>query len=173
MSNIKTTCSAIAIGLLLSLSASAQEAKFKDALLDRFAGTWVLTGDIAGNDSTHDIVAEWILGHQYFRFHELSRGTTEAGVPLYEASVIIGWDEARSRYVCMWLDSTGGGGLASNVFGYAEPAADKLEFIFGSEGEAFHTTFKYDAKTDSWTWTMDAEKDGQFAPFARLSMVRL
>lgn len=162
----------MALGLLLSLSAVAQEQKFEDALLDSFVGTWVLTGEIAGNDSTHDIVAEWILDHQYFRFHEVSRETVEGGVPLYEASVIIGWDEPSGRYVCMWLDSTGGGGLANDVFGYAEPSADKLAFVFGGGDGAFHTTFEYDPDADSWGWTMDIENDGQLTPFARVSLIR-
>ncbi len=48
----------IGLALALSLSASAQESTFQDALLDRFVGDWVLEGTIAGSDTTHDIVAE-------------------------------------------------------------------------------------------------------------------
>jgi hypothetical protein len=160
------------LGLLLCLSASAQEANFQDALLDRFVGDWVLTGVIAGGEATHDISAEWILGHQYLQFHELSRETVEGGVPAYEATVTIGWDEPANRYICMWLDSTGGGGLASGVFGYAEPSDDKLAFIFADDDGRFHTTFAYDRDKDVWHSTMDAEKDGQLKPFARVTLVR-
>ncbi len=55
------------------LPVTAQEPGFQDALLDNFAGNWVLEGTIAGAMTTHDIVAEWIVGHQYLRFHEVSR----------------------------------------------------------------------------------------------------
>ena len=158
--------------LLLSPSASAQESNFQDALLDRFAGTWVLEGMIAGGNVTHDIVAEWVLGHQYMQFHELSRETVEGGAPVYEAIVTIGWDEAQGRYVCLWLDSTGGGGLSNGILGYAEPASDKLAFVFGGSDGTFHTTFTYNRDSDTWDLTMDAEKDGQRKPFARATMTR-
>ena len=161
-----------ALGLLLSIPATAQEPAFQDALLDNLTGHWVLEGTIAGAKTTHDIVAEWVVGHQYLRFHEVSREKDDGGAPAYEAIVFIGWDEPSGRYVCMWLDSTGGGGLANDVFGFAEPANDKLAFVFSDANETFHTTFAYDQEKDSWDWTMDAERDGQRTPFARVSLTR-
>ena len=59
----------IGIALALSLSASAQESGFRDELLDRFAGYWVLSGEIAGDEVIHHVDARWVLGHQYFRFN--------------------------------------------------------------------------------------------------------
>lgn len=160
------------LGIMLSLSAVADEPSFQDELLDRFVGTWVLRGTMAGGEVTHDIVAGWTLGHQYMKFDEVSRETDDAGKPLYEATVIIGWDQASGRYVCQWLDSTGGGGLVNDAFGYAEPADDKLAFIFGDDDGRFHTTFAYNRSDDSWDWSMDAEKDGEFSLFSRVSMIR-
>ena len=64
------------------------------------------------------------------------------------------------------------GGLANDVFGYAEPSNDKLAFVFGDDYGRFHTTFAYDREKDSWDWTMDAEKDGQRTPFARTTMIK-
>ena len=165
-------CGFVALGLLIFLSASAQDANFQDALLDKFAGNWVLEGEIAGGDATHDIIAGWVLGHQYFRFHDVSRKTVEGGIPLYDATVFIGWDEPSSRYVCLWLDSTGGGGLSNGILGYAEPSDDKLAFVFGMDNETFHTTFAYDREKDSWDWTMNAERDGERTPFARATMIK-
>ena len=158
--------------ILLSLPAVANETNFQDELLDKFVGNWVLKGMIAGGDVTHDIDADWVLGHQYLRFHDVSRETTERGALVYDATVYIGWDEAFDRYVCMWLDSTGGGGLASNVFGYAEPANDTLAFVFGDGNARFHTTFAYNREKDTWDWIMDAEKDGHRTPFARATMIK-
>jgi hypothetical protein len=146
--------------LAFSVSARADEAPFEDALLDRLAGDWVLTGTIAGGETTHDISAAWVLGHQYLRLDEVSRETDDSGAPQYQATVFIGWDKPSGRYVCLWLDSTGGGGLANDVFGYAEPAADRLAFVFGDDAGRIHNTFTYDASADTWTWAIDNERAG-------------
>lgn len=146
---------------------------FQDPLLDRFAGTWVSEGMIAGGDVVHDVVAEWVTGHQYLRFVELSREREPDGTRAYEAIVIIGWDAEHERYACLWLDSTGGTGLTNGVIGYAEPDDDRLAFLFeGDDGSRFHTTFTYDRDTDTWEVRMDAERDGAFRSFARTAMTR-
>ena len=158
----------IGLGLALSLSVSAQEPGFQDELLDRFTGNWILSGEIAGDDVIHHVDARWVLGHQYLQFDE----TTEKGEIAYEATVFIGWDEPTGRYVCKWLDSTGGSGLSNGILGYAEKSKDELAFVFGDDAGRFHTTFYYDRVNDVWSWTMDSEKEGQFKPFARLKMRR-
>jgi len=159
----------VALALALSLSPHAQEADFQDKLLDRFTGRWILTGTIAGDDVVHSIDAQWVLGHHYLRFDE----STERGEIGYEATVIIGWDEPTDRYVCLWLDSTGGSGLSNGILGYAEKSEDELAFVFSGDTSRFHTTFSYDRSNDTWYWTMDSEKEeGQFQPFARLTMKR-
>ena len=56
----------------VSFTASAQQTTFQDSLLDRFIGSWVLHGTIQGKETTHDIVTQWVLGHQYLQFHEVS-----------------------------------------------------------------------------------------------------
>jgi hypothetical protein len=134
--------------VLQSYLVNQVERSFQDTLLDELAGTWVLQGTIAGAETTHDIVVGWALGHQYLQFHDVSRETDDAGIPLYEATVFIGWDQPSGRYVCMFLDSTSGGGLANDVFGYAEPAGDKLAFIFGDDDGRLHTTFTYRRDSD-------------------------
>lgn len=159
----------VALVLALSLSAHAQETGFQDELLDKFTGSWILRGTIAGDDVVHSIEAQWVLGHHYLVFDE----STELGEIDYEAKVIIGWDEPSDRYVCLWLDSTGGSGLSNGILGYAEKSEDKLAFIFAGETSRFHTTFSYDRSNDTWHWTMDSEKEeGRFKPFARLTMKR-
>ena len=158
----------VGLTLALSLSASAQASGFQDNLLDKFTGHWILSGEIAGDNVIHSIDARWVLGHQYLQFSE----KTEQGEIDYEAIVYIGWDEPSGRYVCKWLDSTGGGGLSNGVLGYAEKSEDELVFVFGDDAERFHTTFSHDRANDRWFWTMDSEKEGQFKPFARLTMRR-
>ncbi|MBN2184922.1 MAG: DUF1579 family protein [Candidatus Krumholzibacteriota bacterium] len=170
---MKMTLTIAAAGLFLSFAAAAQEPCFEDALLDHLAGNWVMTGTIAGAESTHDIAVEWVLGHQYLRIREVSREKTDGGGPLYEAIVFLGWDQPSGRYACLWLDSTGGGGLSPQAIGYAEPDEDDLAFVFDAgNGEIFLTTFRYIMKDDSWEWLMDTESGGKRAPFARVSLTR-
>ena len=170
---MKITICLVAVSLLLSFAARAQQPCFEDALLDRLAGNWVMKGTIAGAESTHDIIAEWVLGHQYLRIREVSREKADGGGPLYEAIVFLGWDKPSSRYACLWLDSTGGGNLSAQAIGYAGADGDDLAFVFkAGEGEFFYTTFKYIREGDSWEWLMDMEGGGERTPFARVSLTR-
>lgn len=146
---------------------------FQDPLLDSFVGDWVLEGLMAGGDVVHDVTAEWVTGHQYLRFVELSRELEEDGTRAYEAIVIIGWDAENERYACLWLDSTGGGGLVNGIIGYAVSDGDRLAFLFEMGDETrFHTTFLYDRERDAWEWRMDSERDGGLRPFTRATMKR-
>ena len=159
--------------LLFSIPAEAEEHGFQDALLDKFVGEWVMRGTIAGDECTHDIVAEWVLEHYYLRFHEISRGVDSTGTPLYEAIVFIDWDDPSSRYACLWLDSTGGGGIASQVLGYAKRDGDSLPFVFDlGGGGVIHTTFMYRRETDAWEWTIDTGKGEKLSRFAEVVLTR-
>jgi hypothetical protein len=159
--------------VLLSISVSARPSTFQDPLLDHLTGKWVLRGTIAGRKTTHDIVAEWVLGHQYVRLHEISREKDAKGQPEYEAIVFIGWDQPSSQYACLWLDSTGGGGLMGQAIGHAKRGGDEIAFLFkAGDGSLFHTTFAYTKSTDSWQWLMDGEEKGKLQPFARVKLTR-
>jgi hypothetical protein len=163
----------LALLFLLSMPAQAEEHGFQDALLDKMVGEWVMTGTIAGDQVTHDLVAEWVLEHCYLRFHEISRGVDSTGTPLYEAIVFIDWDKATSQYACLWLDSTGGGGIASKVLGYAKRDGDTLPFMFNmGDGGAIYNTFTYRRESDDWTWRIDIENDGKTSRFADVVLTR-
>lgn len=170
---MKPTLCIIVLCLLTALPSLAQQPGFQDDLLDELVGDWVLKGTIDGDESVHDIHAEWILGHQYLRFHEVSREKDENGELLYEASVHIGWDEPSGRYACLWLDSTGGGGLSNGIIGFAKPGGDQLAFVFAmGEDSVFHTTFRFDRDAGTWQWRMDSERGGQRKPFSRVVLTR-
>ncbi len=163
----------VILWLLLSLPAVAEGQGFQDALLDQLAGNWVLTGTIAGAETTHDIAAEWVLGHQYLRFHEVAREKDSEGAPAYEAIVFIGWDQPANRYACLWLDVTGGGGLSAEAIGHAEPGGDELAFVFDTgDNSVIHTTFAYNRETDTWQWLIDIDKGGERSTFARVTLTR-
>jgi len=165
---------ALALLILLALPAIGQPAPVNDPLLERLAGTWVLRGTIAGKDTTHDIVSEWVLGHQYLRIHELSREKNDKGQAQYEAIVLIGWDAAAAEYQCLWLDSTGGGGLSAQAIARGKRSGDAIPFLFREpDGSvSFNNTFSYDKGSDSWTWHMDNVRDGKPVPFGRVRLTR-
>jgi hypothetical protein len=143
---------------------------FHDELLDHFQGAWVLQGTIAGKETTHNLSNDWVLGHQYLRIHEASREKNAKGEPAYEATVFVGWDQATSRYLAIWLDVWGGFGKAT--VGYAPKTGDEIRFLFNDGKSDFHTTFLYDRKADTWEWRMDSEENGKLVPFARVKLTR-
>jgi hypothetical protein len=167
------TLGIFALLVLVSLSASAQQPPFQDPLLDHLIGNWVLQGTIGGKETTHDIVSEWVLGHQYVRLHEVSHEKNAKGQAAYEAIVFIGWDQSSSQYACLWLDSTGGGGLSAQALGYAKRSGDEIALVFkGKDGSIFHTTFAYNKGADTWEWLMDGEEGGKLQPFARVRLIK-
>ncbi len=70
-----------------------------------------------------------MLNHEYLRLHEISREKNAQGQPAYEAIVFIEWDESAKEYRCLWLDSTGGGGLAVPI-AEGKRGNDQIEFAF-------------------------------------------
>ena len=152
----------------------AQSRGLQDPLLDRLTGHWVLHGTLAGKETTHDVAAEWVLGHEYVRLHEVSREKNRDGQPAYEAIVFVGWDATSSQYACLWLDSTGGGGLSGQAIAHARRSGDELPFVFKeSDGSvSFTNTFVHHKESDSWAWIMDNVEKGKSTPFARLTLKR-
>jgi hypothetical protein len=159
----------IAAAAFFALSAPSWAAP-KDPLLDHLTGHWILRGTIADQQTMHDIRAKWVLQDHYIRLTEVSREKDASGKPQYEAEVLIGYDAAKSRYVCFWYDITGVASPGSG--GIAQRDGDTLPFVFKSEQGDFHTTFAYLAKTDAWTWGMDMEQGGKLEPFARVTLTR-
>ena len=148
--------------------ASSQQPRVNDPLLEAMTGEWVLSGEITGKPTTHDVRVSWALNHQFLHLHERSRETTAAGEPQYDADVFIGWDAAGSRYIVYWMDVFGGG---FSLTGYGQRAGSTMPIVFTSGGR-FYTTFAFDASAGTWRWTMDTEDGGQVRPFARLLMTR-
>lgn len=158
---------------LAPLITSAQQPTAQDSLLDRMIGEWVLQGTIAERETIHDVIIDWVLGHQYVRIKETSREKDLNGNPLYEATVFICWEQRLNQYSCLWLDNTGNGGLSSQAIAHAGANGDKIELLFKAvEGSLFHTTFAYNRDADTWRWIMDGEENGKLQPFARVMLIR-
>jgi len=155
----------------MSLPAFTQQSAAQDPLLERLTGSWILQGTIAGRETTHDIEAEWVLGHEYVRLHETSREKKPQGQAAYEAIIFIEWDESSSEYRCLWLDSTGGGGLAQDI-AHGKRRGDEIAFLFKDKDSSIRTTFAYSKGTDTWQWLIDNEADGKVSQFARVKLTR-
>ena len=172
---MKTNLAILALLFMTSFSASAQRPTRKDPLLDRLAGTWILQGTIAGQETTHDVESEWVLSHEYLRFHETSREKNAQGQPAYEAIVFIEWDEPSNEYKCLWLDSTSGGGLSAAI-AQGKRGNDQITFFFRDKDKdkdsGVHTTFVYSKGTDTWSWLIDNEDGGKLSSFAKVKLTR-
>lgn len=143
-------------------------------LLDRLVGTWVLRGTIAGKPVVHDVVAQWVLAHQYIQIHETSRPGTVDASHAYDAIVYIGWNPELKQYSCLWLDSTGGNGLVATAFGHAPSNPAQLIFTWrdGDGAPTLTNTFEYDRATNTWRWTIDNIDKGKHQPFANVQLTR-
>lgn len=84
--------------------------------------------------------------------------------------VYVSWNPPTSDYGCVWLDVYGG--LAPVSLGTAPHSTSELALLFKDKDSAFHTTFAYQQKTDSWTWKMDNDDNGTLKPFARATLTR-
>jgi len=170
---MRRICLTAIVLLMVPLSAVAQQQGIRDGLLDRLAGDWVMTGTIAGAAVTHDIKSEWVLEHNYIRFHEVSRERTESGSPQYEAIVFIGRHPQFDGYACLWLDSTGWEGLDGRVIGHAKPEKDRLAFVFELvDGGKIHNTLMHRQESDTWDWHIDLEDESGRREFARVELTR-
>lgn len=162
------------LSLLLCATAvvAAQQGPINSPLLDHLAGKWMMQGTIAGQATTHDVDAEWVLDHHYLRIHEVSREKNSKGKPQYEATVYVAWNDATKQYAAVWLDVYGG--LLPESVGLANLKDDELPFIFKDDKGAvsFSNDFIYDPKTDTWEWRMDNVDKGVAKPFGRVKLRR-
>jgi hypothetical protein len=146
-----------------------------DALLDQLAGNWVLSGKLAGRETTHDIFADWTLNRGYLRIHEVSREKAPAGAASYEAIVFISYNSKTDDFTCLWLDSTSNEGLVTEGFGHAKRNGNSLPFVFRDAAGhvSFENTFVYDPAANSWKWLMDNVEKGQRRPFGRVTLLKV
>lgn len=168
---MKSWLSLVLLVSILPTAASAQLSE-RGTLLDHLAGDWVMTGTIAGREVVHDVDADWVLAGHYLRFHDLSRERDEDGTRAYEATVFIGWDEQTEEFVCLWLDVTGGEGLASGVLGRGAPTGDTIPFVFGDGASQIHNTFHYHRDSHRWEWRIVNVRGDERREFAHVKLRR-
>ena len=114
-----------------------------------------------------------MLGREYVRMHEVSRERAPNGKPAYEAIVLFGRDPRTGEYACLWMDNTATSAFDPAGTGRGMVAGDSIPFLFHyTATTSFHTTFVYNAATDSWQWHMDNDSAGVRRPFARVTLTR-
>jgi hypothetical protein len=166
MVRLKNAIATTLVAFLVSLPSLAAD---KDAFLDHLSGSWVLSGAIMGQATTHDVKAEWVLQNHYLRLSEISREKKDAKAQ-YGAEALLAFDPGKQQFVCFWFDNTVI--AATTDGGSAVREGDSLPFVFKSADGDFFNTMTYDAKADSWSWAMDGEVKGERKPFARLTLKR-
>ena len=157
-----------------SLALAQNQSRDPTSLLDHLAGNWLLKGRIAGKQTTHDVQAHWVLRHEYLELHEVSREKDSHGEPAYEAIILLSWDPKANQYACLWLDSTAGGALTSQVTCRATPSGDSIPFVFTiSPSESIHTAFIYHEASDTWQWLIDNVANARSSRFADVELSRV
>ncbi len=132
---------------------------FRDDFIEQLVGYWKLTRRIRGKVVENTVKAEWVLNHQFLQLHMQDT----AQPPAYEAIVLIGYAHADKKYVVHWLDVWGG---KFSAMGHGQRVGDSIEIEFHYPDGPFYNTFRWDAATKGWPFTMENMKDGKRIPFA-------
>jgi hypothetical protein len=162
----------LCVALLLSGSIAAQApAEWHDDLIDRLAGTWVMSGNVMGKDAHHEVQADWILKHQFLRIHEKTSASAPNGERAYEAFWFPGYDPDKKQYVMHLIDVYGG--TYSETLGYGTRDGDQIRFLFDYPDGPFRTVYRWIPGAGTWEWVMDQKgKAGKWTAFADLKLTR-
>lgn len=142
-----------------------------DQFLDQMQGRWKVTGTYNGHPAKHNFKAEWTFRNGYLRFRDVSEEEKADGIEEIEIIAYIGYDAANARYVCIWIDNKGTAD-PETVAAATPRVGDTLPFVFKAKSGTFHSTFAFDAKSNSWSWIMQDEKNGAIQPVAQLKLAR-
>jgi hypothetical protein len=161
----------LATWALFAVSSSAQTAADWRVLADHMTGDWRLTGQVMGQQAHHSVHAEWMLDRQFLRIEERTTPDAPTSERHYDAVWFLGYDSVSERYVVHLLD--GFGARYSETLGYGIRSGNQIQFVFEYPDGPFHTTFRWSPDSQKWEWLMEQKgKDGKWAPFANLVLVR-
>ena len=163
----------LVVACLLSAVTSAQAPEpWHDDLIDHFAGTWTLTGNVMGREAHHEVQAEWVLNHQFLCIHEKTPASAvAAGERPYEAIWFLGYDSTSERYVLHLMDVYGP--RFSEILGFGTREGNQVRFVFEYPDGPFHNTWRFDPAKGRWEWLMEQkDKSGKWAPFAELRLTQ-
>jgi hypothetical protein len=145
--------------------------EWHDEFIDHLQGAWKLEGQVLGRLAHHDVVAEWVLNHQFLRIHEKTAANAPASERRYEAIWVIGYDAVSERYVLHLLDVFGA--RYSETLGYGSRDGNAIRFVFEYPDGPFHTTYRWSPQTGAWQWLLQQkDKDGKWTKFADFKLTR-
>lgn len=162
----------LAMLLLCRAAAPQAPAEWRDDLVERLAGTWSVTGKIAGRSAHHDVRAEWVLNHQFLQIEERTSASAPRDERRYDAVWFLGHDLVESRYVLHLMDIFGG--RYSETIGRGTREGNEIHFVFEYPDGPFRSAYRWDSQNGTWQWLMEQkEKTGAWAPFADLQLRRM
>jgi hypothetical protein len=168
---IRTGLIAVA-GLLFASGLAAQAAAptapaAMDTLLERLVGRWRMKGTVRGAPALYTLDVTRVLQRRFVELHMVDVHRP----PGYEARVFIGVDSANARYIAHWLDRFGAAYSIPHATG--EMGGDTLRLDFPYPDGAFHDTFVYDRRSDSWYFLLEAaDTAGGWTRFAEYQVRR-
>ena len=120
-------------------------------LLQRLVGQWTMTGTVRTRPVTYRLEGAWVLQGRFLELHMQDVANTP---PKYEARVFIGPDTLPARVLAHWLDNFGAVYSVPPATAASQGTRSPLDFPY-PDG-AFHDTFVYDSRSDTWTIHLDA-----------------
>jgi len=161
----------VVAGLMFVTTAAlaAASPRLPDGFLNKLQGRWDAVGTLNGHPTKEKFKADWVLHYGYLRFRLVSEEENAAGIEEFEAISDIAYDPATSQYVLLWKDN--GGTIPAESTAAATPlVGDALAFVFKTPQGNVHRTFAYNAAKNTWTITIDIEKDGALQPIVHVTL---
>ena len=126
--------------------------QFHDDLLDHLLGKWNVTSVAHGFSSTAVIEAEWVLNHQYLRYHFIGNDTIPWIHKPMEIECFVSYNHNSKRYVILGMSVFGVDDFEG--FCYAYRNGNELKLIQKGNNEADPTNIQrwtWDPTSNSWT----------------------
>lgn len=151
--------------LPVSISCLATEGRVPawrgDPFLDNFVGSlgnWEVERKFAdGRTAKLWVRAEWVLQDHFVQLHYTNLGQPRT----YEATLLVGVDRTRKRYICHWTDHLGGD-FSADGFAVRDRSSNVMEFKFAFPDYAVVNRFVYDPKSHRWKSTVGRTEKGEW-----------
>ncbi|HSM70744.1 MAG TPA: hypothetical protein VK851_04310 [Anaerolineales bacterium] len=138
--------------------------------LNLLIGQWELTGQMGTTKLQQAVTVQWVLERSFVELHFASTLPASVSQPPYQAIYFIGHDEQNDTYVMHLLDTFGAG--FSRVIGLGKRDGNTIPFIFQYKEGPFMNRLIWESSTQSWTFELTYEQDGQVHTFATKHMTR-
>lgn len=129
---------------------------FNDALLDKMAGEWDMTGTVSERKVAYTFNAQWVLNHQ---FMEWQITDVLKSPPEYVGKIYVGYNCTSKKYIVHWIDNMGG--KFSETLGYGIRKNDTLQLKFDYPETPVINTISYNKANDTWQFHLIVSDKGK------------